>query len=153
MATKTLPRCSTPQCPAVLSDALLIQAAATATISSSWITCTDDVVVGGWDEVLLHLDYVKGSETTVEVRLLGSNDNGTTWRPLLLKNTVSSGVSDLTIDRHSLTPANFAASDSGIVPPISVRNIALLRCQFRGQGGSAPGTLAVSISGGLVKTS
>lgn len=151
MALKALPR-STSGGPPVVSDVLAIQAAATATIhATNWVTATDDALVTGWASIVLHIDYVKGSETTAQVRVLGSSDNGATWRPVAYKATQSGGVSEVTKDPLSLTPANFTAGgDSFISPPFNVAGLSQVRVQFAGRGGSSAGTLAIGVSGSVL---
>lgn len=151
MALKPLPRTTSGGAP-VVSDVLAIQAATTLTIhATDWVDATDTVLVTGWAYIVLHLDYVKGSETTVQIRILGSSDGGTTWRPVMYKATQGSGVSELTKDPLSLTPANFiAGGDSGITPPFNVAGISRIKVQFAGRGGSSPGTLAIGVSGSIL---
>lgn len=149
MALKTLPLATT-NGPLTASDLVVIQAALAATIDTAWITATHDANVMGWHVIILHLDYVKGLETTVQVRVQGSADGGTTWRNLGYKATQGSGVSELTKDPLSLTPANYDTTDTVESPPYYVAGNQRIRVQFRGQGGSAPGTLAIGVSGGVL---
>lgn len=150
MALKVLPMSSTAGPPVVSDTVSIVAADSVATIGSSWIDSTHIVNVVGWRSIVAHFDYNKASETSIQVRFLGSADGGTTFRNLGYKATQASGVSELTKDPLSLTAANFDDPDTIMSPPYSVDGIQQVKAQYRGQGGTGSPTLGIAISGSIL---
>lgn len=108
---------------------------------------TAEVNLIGWEYAHIRLAYVKGSETTA--RFYVELYDGTNWTVVGLKNSPSSGLSDVTKDVVTLTPANYAASDSVLLPPISVLGFQTLRGYIYYNGGVSPGTLGVTVTASI----
>lgn len=114
-----------------------------ATALTSSYVATDAAPTLGFNCCRFLLGYAKGSETLALVRPEGYD--GANWWPLGFKATQASAASDLSKDIISLTPANYAASDSVSTPVFDCRGFQKVRASVEYSGGSAPGTLAVSV--------
>lgn len=101
----------------------------------------------GWRSCVFKGPYVKGGETLFELRPEGSADNGVTWYPLSYKDVQAAGLSPLTKDVISLTPASYAASDTWSLPPMDCTGWPLVRICGLGTG-SPTGTWGASVSFG-----
>lgn len=113
---------------------------ASAALTGSYVATTNHVLAIGWEFAIVKITYTKGDETTLEMEFDGSCD-GSTWWPLLRKETPSSGFAAVTADDVQVT-----GSLTGALPPVSLQGHAYFRCRVKATGGAPTGTLAVAVS-------
>lgn len=142
MALVYFPVCGTTQGPPTVTGDATLQAATT--LTDSYVATTNHVLVKGFATASVTLVYVKGDETSCEVKFERSNDGGTTWYALAYKAAQSSSVAAISTDVGQMT-----ASLSVTLPPLSVLGTALFRVSAKATGAGTLGTLAVYCSGGL----
>jgi len=137
--------------PRTASEALSIRAVATLTGSYVY---TSAVRVLGLDFLNLILDYVKGSETSVQI--IGQcgvssdgTEEGTTWKGFWVTQAVATnGISEVTKHILQLTAASFSAEDGGEVP-VTVKAKQVVRFGVKATGSTPYGTLGISVTGGV----
>lgn len=134
------------------TDAVEILAAAALTTSYVY---SNAIRTLGFASLLTSILYVKGSEVTAQViaQYAETTDGtvaGSTWRTFGVVQTPSAaGVSEVTKHVMQLTPANFDATDSCEID-ITVTGKQMVRFGVKYTGGSAPGTIAIRVAGGIV---
>ena len=132
------------------TDHLVLRAAAVGT--TSYVATTNVVNVGGWEYVIVGIDYTNGDETSYQ--LVPQGYDGTTWRDTGFKATQGSAVSEITSDVLNITKATWStrygagAAGNLALPPISVIGFQQFRVLVKSTGGSPTGTIGITISAG-----
>lgn len=112
----------------------------TTTLTSSYVAGT----VASLDEhnmLGLEITYIKGSETTFNLKLESSIDGGTTYGQQVTQ-SASGGTTTITPNVYAFTAASQAATQviSLLINPIKADHI---RVSIEYAGGSTPGTVAI----------
>lgn len=117
------------------------------TLTAAYVAETDWVDTASYEVMTCIPTYVKGDETTVEVKFQWSPDGGTTVLPVTVIETPSSGVSAWVTHVLQLTPADWAATDYPNAD-IDSRSRPLVRAAWKATGGTPTGTIAIRWLGG-----
>ncbi len=113
---------------------------ATTTLTASYVAGT----VASFDEhnaIGLEITYVKGDETSMEIKVEDSIDGGTVYGQEVAKAT-SGGTTTVTPNEYSFTAASMASTQimSLLITPVKGDHV---KVSFKKTGGSAPGTVAI----------
>lgn len=119
---------------------------ASTTLTTSPVVSTSDALTLGWEYVVFHLTYTKGSETTARFYVEGYT--GTGWKILAIDNALSSNLVDTVKHIRTFTPGNYGTADAFSLSPVSVIGYQKIRTYIYYSGGSAPGAIAVSATAG-----
>jgi len=128
-------------------------ASALVTLSGSWQLGTA-VLVLGHATAFADIEYDDGTETALQVRFMGSADGGTTYRPILLLDTHSSGVTRAYKHIISMYPAQFDNVSSGVydggLVTVSCAGLTHVRADvIADTPGGGAGTVRVKFLGGF----
>lgn len=128
------------------ADALL-------TLSGSWQLGTA-VLVLGHATAFADIEYDDGTETALQVRFMGSTDGGTTFRPILLLDTHSSGATRAYKHVVTLYPAQFENASGGVydggLVAVSCAGMTHIRADVTADTpGATPGVARVKFLGGF----
>lgn len=105
-----------------------------------------DVTVDEARQLSLHLDYDQQDETSVEIRMLVSDDGGTTYRQVAnVEGDVGAGTVRVRHEEAILDPTDYADPDS-LVITYDVGPYTLVRLQAKRTGGTPGATLAARTS-------
>lgn len=112
----------------------------TTTLTSSYVAGT----IASFDEhnmVGLEITFIKGSETTLNVKVESSIDGGVTYGQQVTQ-LASGGTTTITPNIYTFTAANMAAAQvmNILITPIKGDHI---RVSAQYAGGSGPGTIAI----------
>jgi len=126
----------------VLADRRAVLRAST-TLTASYVASTNSVNVTGRDVAHIHIAWVKGDETSMEVIVEVSSDNGTTYDEIGFTAVPTAGVTVV-----SDTVLQFAtASNTGTNIRVALdKNFHLLRTSEKATAGTPTGTRVVLVT-------
>lgn len=109
---------------------------ASATLTGSYVAGTD-ISMDGHNYAGLIIDYTKGDETSMEVKVEISHDGGTTWFQQVAEEVTSGTVA------VSLSERQFTATGKYALQVYPVR-ADLIRVSVKATGGTPTGTVAIT---------
>ena len=124
-----------------------------ALVATTSYVASSDMICKAHSNLIVYIDWAAIDYTSIEAAYEVSPD-GTTWRSLPMRDAIASVLYPTSAWRDSFTIANFPDSDGGatftygVAVPVSVPAAHYFRVQIKRTGGTAVGTVAVTVQEG-----